>query len=138
MPVSHKDSGQEPHLQTYYAHGWRNEELQGWRRSKVPHVERHTHPLSHRLGQMVQAAEGRLFAPTFSHWLCRELDLFPHERHVEKSLLHKQSWGSGNIFNPVEYHSCSIMEPLAGCRIPDSQRPSILEWWKSDSQDFRV
>lgn len=64
MPVSHKDSGQEAHLQTY-AHGWRDEELQGWQRSRVPRVERHTHPISHSLGQMVQAAEGRLFAPTF-------------------------------------------------------------------------
>lgn len=53
-------------------------------------------------GQMVQAAEGRLFAPTFPHWLSQGLDLFPHERHVEKSLLHRRFWGSGNIFNPVE------------------------------------
>lgn len=78
-------------------HKDRDEELQDWQRNKVPHVERHASPLSHRLGQMVQAAEGRLFAPTFPIGSVGNGDLFPQEKCVEESLSHKQSWGSGNV-----------------------------------------
>lgn len=53
--------------------------------------------LSHRLGQMVQAAEGRLFAPTFPIGSVGNWDLFPQEKCVEESLSHKQSWGLGNV-----------------------------------------
>lgn len=74
-----------------------DEELQDWQRSKVPHVERHTHSLSHRLGQMVQAAEGRLFAPTFpigsvGNWI------YFHMRDMWREAFFTSSSGAQEIF----------------------------------------
>ena len=64
-PLPRRTQRQESHCQAC-AHGWRNDEPEGWWERQL-HVERpapwahgHAHPLFHRLGQMVGAAEGRV------------------------------------------------------------------------------